>query len=369
MPLRRKKFIFLVQGEGRGHMTQAISLYQILRNHGHHIQHIFIGKSNRREVPEYFINSFNAPVELIDSPNLITDPKNKSIRLIPSIIFNLKYLNRFRKSLKRIHNVMSKDMPDTLINFYDFLGGFYNFFYRPKARYIVIGHQFLASHPEFGFSPGNPFQKKLFLGYNYLTSLRAELKLALSFMPYEPQKVGNTMVVPPLLREKLHQLKVEKKDFILGYMVNDGYSQEIINWNHRNPETRLHIFWDKKGEPEVKYITNTLAFHQLNADKFLGMMAECMGLITTAGFESICEALYLGKPVLMVPVKGQYEQACNANEAVRAGAGIQADYFSISLLLEFLSLYRRRTEEFKAWYAQGQLLFVKELTGSTAMPE
>jgi uncharacterized protein (TIGR00661 family) len=369
MPFRRKKFIFLVQGEGRGHMTQAISLYQILTNHGHQIQHIFIGNSNRREVPEYFIKSFNAPVELIDSPNFICDHRNKSIRLIPSIIYNLKYLIRFRKSLKRIHIVMSQNMPDTLINFYDFLGGFYNYFYRPKARYIVIGHQFLASHPEFRFSPGNPVHKNLFLGYNYLTSLGAELKLALSFMPYKPQKIGNMMIVPPLLRDQLHQLKVDKKDFILGYMVNDGYSQEIINWNRRNPATRLHIFWDKKGEPEVKYITDTLAFHQLNADKFLGMMAECRGFITTAGFESICEALYLGKPVLMVPVKGQYEQACNAIEAVKAGAGIQADYFGISMLLEFISLYKQKTKDFKAWYAQGHSLFVKELTGSTAMPE
>lgn len=49
-------------------------------------------------------------------------------------------------------------------------------------------------------------------------------------------------------------------------------------------------------------------------------MAGCRAYATTAGFESICEAMYLGKPVLMVPA--HIEQDCNAHDAMRAGAGL-----------------------------------------------
>jgi uncharacterized protein (TIGR00661 family) len=343
-------------------MTQAISLYQIITANGHEVQHVFIGKSSRRKVPHFFPSAFKIPVEQIESPNFVSDSRNKSIRLIASIIYNLKYLNRYRKSLHRINEVINSLKPDGIINFYDFLGGFYNFFYKPAAKFFAIGHQLLTDHPDFEFAQGNLLHKKLFLANNYLNSIGAYKKLALSFMPYDPLKINRTVVVPPLLRNEMHHLVVENKNFILGYMVNDGYSQEIIEWSSDHPQTTLHIFWDKKDEPEVKKVSDSLTFHQLNAEKFLRMMAQCKGLVTTAGFESICEAMYLGKPVLMIPVSGQYEQSCNALDAKKAGAGTQDDHFNISKLISYISEYKDKAKVFRTWYEQGKKTFIQELT-------
>ncbi|MBX9448782.1 MAG: hypothetical protein KL787_03270 [Taibaiella sp.] len=39
-----------------------------------------------------------------------------------------------------------------------------------------------------------------------------------------------------------------------------------------------------------------------------------------AGFEGPCEALYLGKKILVIPMTGQYEQQCNA--AALASVGV-----------------------------------------------
>ena len=61
----------------------------------------------------------------------------------------------------------------------------------------------------------------------------------------------------------------EKGSFILAYMVNDGYSRQIIEWHEKNKNVEVHCFWDKKGEPEVKEVHENLTFHQLNAEKFL----------------------------------------------------------------------------------------------------
>jgi uncharacterized protein (TIGR00661 family) len=334
----------------------------MLTGKGHEVVHIFIGKSRRRSVPEFFRSAFKTTVEQLRSPNFISDSKNKSIRLIPSIFYNLKYLNTYRKSLKRIDDVIRYSKPDVMVSFYDFLGGFYNYLYKPPLKFFAIAHQFLTDHPDFEFAKGNLFHKKLFLINNHLNALGAYKKLALSFMPYNPLLIGNTVVVPPLLRPELEDLKPDKKDFILGYMVNDGYSQEIIDWNRKNPETRLHVFWDKKNEPEVKQVSKTLTFHQLNSEKFLDMMVHCKGLVTTAGFESICESMYLGKPVLMIPVSGQYEQACNAIDAMKAGAGIRDDWFDISKLIEFIPSYKPTKEAFRIWHSEGTDMIVNSLT-------
>ena len=44
-------------------------------------------------------------------------------------------------------------------------------------------------------------------------------------------------------------------------------------------------------------------------------------MISTAGFSLISEAMYLGKPMLLLPNAGLFEQAINAHYFVRAGGG------------------------------------------------
>ena len=78
-------------------------------------------------------------------------------------------------------------------------------------------------------------------------------------------------------------------------------------------------------------------------------MAACKGLVCTAGFESVCEAMYLGKPVLMIPVAGQYEQACNALDAEASGAGMASDSFDFGKLENLTYSNFEARLEVRAW--------------------
>lgn len=51
-------------------------------------------------------------------------------------------------------------------------------------------------------------------------------------------------------------------------------------------------------------------------------LASCEGLLTGGGFEAPAEALYLGKKVMVIPMKGQYEQYCNAEGLKRLGVPV-----------------------------------------------
>ncbi|WP_156099876.1 glycosyltransferase family protein [Hoylesella buccalis] len=57
----------------------------------------------------------------------------------------------------------------------------------------------------------------------------------------------------------------------------------------------------------------------MDDQKFLYYLANCKAYATTGGFESVCEAMYMGKPAMMIPV--HVEQECNAHEAMLEGAG------------------------------------------------
>lgn len=356
------KFLFLVQGEGRGHMTQAIVLSNILNSNGHEVVHTFIGQSDRRVIPNYFFEQIESTVETIDSPNFILDKENKSLNLTKSITVNSRFLKKYKKSLEQINKKVKETNPDAIINFYDFLGGFYFRFYNPKnIKHICIGRQFLTNHPDFPFPSGRNVEKKLYLLNNKLTSQFCDKYLALSFRSYHPIRTGNTVVVPPLLKEEIINRKVTYEKFILGYMVNDGYAEDIISWHKNNRSMEIRCFWDRKKMPEVYSPHENLTFHLINDELFTDLMSRCQGYISTAGFESVCEAMYLQKPVLMIPVDGQYEQACNAIDGEIAGAGIKGSSFEISKLMDFLPHYRP-SEEFYRWVEKSETIFLEELT-------
>lgn len=57
---------------------------------------------------------------------------------------------------------------------------------------------------------------------------------------------------------------------------------------------------------------------------FLEDMASSRAVIAGAGFTTMTEALYLGKPLLAVPFEGQYEQILNANYLGSLGYGERA---------------------------------------------
>jgi uncharacterized protein (TIGR00661 family) len=356
------KFLFIVQGEGRGHMTQAISLADMLRNEEHEVVHVLVGKSKQREIPSFFFQKIKSEVTCFESPNFIIDSKTKKINLWKTIVFNLYWIARFLKSLRKINKVVKQTKPDVIINFYDILAGLYSITYRPKAKFVCIGHQFLLNHPDFVFPDGYKVDKILLRINTAITSLRADLHLALSFRPMSDVPKKKIYVVPPLLRVEITRLLVENEGYILGYILNASYGEEIEKWHQQHPEHELHFFWDKKDAPEELKVSPKLTFHKINDEKFLDMMSKCGAYCSTAGFESICEAMYLGKPIMMVPSYGHFEQACNAVDATIAGAGIKNDIFDLNPFIEYIPKHKNITAGFRIWADSSRKRFVQLLT-------
>ncbi len=360
--MRKKlRYLFIVQGEGRGHMTQAISLKETLKNAGHQVVCTLVGKSERRIIPDFFLKRMEAPVISFESPNFVLDKGNKRVRISKTIIHNLAQGKTYYRNLKLIHAQVECYNPDIIINFYDFLAGVYNMIFPHKAKFICIGHQYLALHPEFIFPKGNMADKILLLLNTKITSLLADRRLALSFTPLPCDPTGKTSVVPPLLRREVLKISPNREAYYLVYLVNEGYAHEVIHWHQANREIRLHCFWDKKDAEDTVVLHENLIFHKIDDQKFLNLMRSCSGYISTAGFESICEAMYLDKPVMMVPIKGHFEQKCNALEAQKANAGIAASSFNLSDFLNYLPSRVDQNTAFRNWVEQANELFLKEL--------
>jgi len=70
----------------------------------------------------------------------------------------------------------------------------------------------------------------------------------------------------------------------------------------------------------------------LNGEDFLDSLISCSVVFCSAGFETLAEAAYLGKPLQVVPTENHFEQYCNAIDLERSGLGNRIksiEYFDI----------------------------------------
>jgi len=344
------KYLFFVQSDGRGHLTQALSLAEELRQKGHEIVAVILNDNPTRVIPDFFKDGIKAPLYFIKSPYFLINKDGTGINLHKSIFFNVFRLKTYLKSLKTIDNLCHKYQPDVVINFFEPLAGLYNIFYQFKIPFFSVGHQFFVEHPAFKKPAGHFKDYRYFVFYNHLTSYGSTAIMALSFTaePDCPEK--KIVVCPPLIRFDVKNLTPKCDNFILSYILNYGCCEEIKNWAILHPEQKVEAFWDKKDESETKSFGSNLVFYPISGQRFLDLLQNCSTYITTGGFDSISEAAYLQKNILMVPTKNHYEQLCNAYDATRAKLAVFDSFFNIDLAISEQKTRSAEPERiFKNW--------------------
>jgi uncharacterized protein (TIGR00661 family) len=317
-----------------------------------------VGQNQTREIPRFFLKRIGAPVSRFNSPNFQLDAKRRGVSITGTAKWSLRRLPSFFRGLLGIRRVVRQFRPDIIVNFFDPLAGLYAILFRPKAKVVSVAHNYLLFHPHFVLPKGNRFAISGMRWYTRLTALGSVALLTLSFrkMPHWPRE--RIIVVPPLLRTDIKHLKPSDGDFILVYVLNDGYANDVAAWHKRHPEIHILGFWDRRGAAEITTLHKNLVFRTLDDAAFLDAMCRCRGFVSTAGFESICEAMYFGKPVYMMPTKHQIEQQCNAIDASRVGAGIWGYDFNLDEFLAYIPKHQADAAGFRKWVHSADDVFM-----------
>ena len=85
------------------------------------------------------------------------------------------------------------------------------------------------------------------------------------------------------------------------------------------------------------YREKNVFIRPIENDLFIESLISCTGILCGAGFETPAEALYLKKKLLVIPMKGQYEQQCNAAALEILGVPV------------LKSLKNKHLEKIKSW--------------------
>jgi uncharacterized protein (TIGR00661 family) len=325
--------MFCVLGEGRGHLTQAMAVKEMLEEAGHQIVAVTLGVSAQRPMPAYFASAMKLPVRQL--PTLEFKYKNnRSVSNTATLLGVFGQLPKYFRILRQLDDIVRETQPDVILNFFEPLAAFYAITRRKRPPVVAIGHQFMFQHPGYVRAPQLWKQLWSMKIYTRLLGARAT-KLALSLYEAPDLPWKKIIVGPPILRKQLFQLDSNPNgDFVLVYLLNHGYAGQIIAWSEKNPHTKLHCFYDKPGAPAKSAHSPSLTFYRLDGEKFLLMMATCRHVVCTAGFESVCEAAWLGKPLFLVPVENHVEQQVNALDAEQFGIGIAETSFNLDRLAE-----------------------------------
>jgi len=288
-----------------------------------------------------------------------TFSSNRKVNLPATLVSVVRRIPAYRRALQTIKATVRETEPDVILNFFEAVTGLYALTTRKRPPVVAVAHQFMTGHPDYVRAPGLRLQQWCMKRLVRLVGSRSA-RVALSLYPAQDLPHRNTKICPPILRRQLFEMQPNPKgNFVLAYLLNHGYAEQIIEWHKRNPQTVLHCFYDKPDAPPEFKFDDTLTFHRLDGEKFLRMMAECKYVACTAGFESLGEAAYLGKPLFLVPVENHVEQTVNAVDAVKIGLGVADTSFNLDRISELPDTLAN--DGYRAWLAKADSILLQTL--------
>ena len=115
-------------------------------------------------------------------------------------------------------------------------------------------------------------------------------------------------IFPPIIKKEILEADPIDKRYITVYLPS-YCEQQLKDLLKPLKDTRFEVFC--RETKQSHYFQNIL-FQPVDKNSFNKSLIYCTGIITGAGFETPAEALHLEKKVMCIPIKGQYEQQCNA---------------------------------------------------------
>lgn len=161
------------------------------------------------------------------------------------------------------------------------------------------------------------------MGYRTLMGVPERILIS-SFYRAEPAVPG-VQIVGPMLRDVVLKARATRGEYLMCYF-NKGEHQYLphIDRALRLLDLPVRVY----GTPYTGRIDN-LEFRAPSNDGFVADLAGCRAVLSTAGNQTIGEAIQLGKPILAVP-ENAFEQRLNAHLVERMGVGAQASLASLT---------------------------------------
>lgn len=325
------KIIYGVCGEGRGHSSRSKEIISHLTKK-HKVIVVTYGKAY-----DYLKKHFKT--YKIYGLHMIYD-KNR-VKYVSTIINNISRLPKTIKSFKQINKLVKKFKPDIIFSDFEPITGIIAKV--NKIPLISIDNQHILTNTKITIPKRYKNQAKIAKIITRLMLKDPKYYLVTTFIfPKITKK--NTFLFPPIIRKEILKLKPKKQNYVLVYQTSESYTEMINILKKVNEKFIVYGFNKSKKDKNI-------IFKKPSIMGFIRDLKNCKAVITNGGFTLITESLYLKKPILSIPVKGQFEQVFNAIYIQKQSYGKHCDKLSLEKLKNFLKnlkIYEKKLKK-KKW--------------------
>ncbi len=337
------KIFYGVSGEGMGHATRSQPIIENLKKN--HAVHVFAGSRAR----SYLASQFTR-VHRISSLHI--HYSNNSVSDIGTSFWNLARAPLYAYSFLKVFVLVLYHNPDIIITdfepFTSWLGAMLN-----KPIISVANIQFVT-HTAHKVPKWHRVDAwKTAVVSNTITPTATKYII--------PSIVGipcrkNAVLANPPLRKGILSLKPSNGRHLLVYQTSKS-NKKILDALQKSGITCIVYGFSRSGS------AGCLVFKRFSEKEFYQDLASARAVITNGGFSLISEALYLQKPLLMMPVKKQYEQLANALEVENQGFGKVSPAIGrkeLASFIEMLPKYRNALKSYRRYGNKALLSLIEE---------
>lgn len=275
------KIFYAIQATGNGHISRAMELLPHLQQYG---------------TIDIFLSGANSTLSL----NASIKYRSKGLSLFYNCSGGLDYW----KLLKSFHPLrLRQEIKDLPVEKYDLVINDFEYITAAACRHkkipsVNFGHQ--ASF----YSPHTPRPDKRNATGEWVLKnyAKASRYVGLHFRKYDD------FIFTPVIKKEILDAEPTDKNYITVYL--PSYCEpELKTIFHAFPDFRFQIFSRQTQQPKED---GNITFIPVETWLFNQSLIHCTGIITGGGFETPAEALHLGKKIISIPIRAQYEQQCNA---------------------------------------------------------
>ncbi|MAO63916.1 MAG: hypothetical protein CL666_02830 [Balneola sp.] len=128
----------------------------------------------------------------------------------------------------------------------------------------------------------------------------------------------DNFIEPPIIRKHIRDLNPVLGAHVTVYLPAFDH-ETLCSIFGQVKDMEWHIF---SPTCDAAYIKGNVRVNPIGKDSFLKSVESCLGIISATGFETTSEAMFLGKRLLTIPIRNQYEQLCNASALEKLGGKV-----------------------------------------------
>ncbi len=132
----------------------------------------------------------------------------------------------------------------------------------------------------------------------------------------------DTTLFPPILRPEILAAKATAGEHLLVYQTAEGHDTLADTLQRSGMPCRIYGMRRDLKSDEVE---GNLTFRPFSEQGFIDDLASSRAVLAGGGFTLMGEAVYLHKPMLALPLSGQFEQVLNARYLEKLGYGRYAE--------------------------------------------